>query len=498
VRTYPSDPTGVWNPFMGAVIRRYLSIGATIVFTACSQGPETGPAATDSEQKAPITTASTDSAGIRILGLSHTLEEVAAGETHAEIVEPDLLVGETDDVEGIWFGAISDVTSLTGGAFAVLDHMENRLVVVDSSGRIARSIGREGEGPGEFKQPWAVARVGSSLVVRQNMPVRTFTVFGEDGDVLATAPAQPEGDWNRPRFRFPRFRMTGYPMGPEDVTRRLRPFDTQSFVHMLQVDETEPWDFENPTEFDAIPTFLIRYGLDGLVIDTLAELRGPPTYLQGMQAGQTFFFTQPLFSGAPVWATGEGWYAIGHGDSTDVVVRNTDREVFLRVRPPRRRRPVSHQDKVEAANWVMTAAVLYTPRILDWIKDDPSELEWGQNRFINDPDNGIHFADSIPLVSAAFGSGRCLFLSGFSAADWSDGTSLTWLVIDVLEAEVISTIRLRPPPHGTLPPERDFLPFSQHGAAVRDIDGSFAFTTLRMPDGAPAVERYPLSLPCKG
>ena len=50
---------------------------------------------------------------------------------------------------------------------------------------------------------------------------------------------------------------------------------------MLQANELAEMDFSDPIEFhDGIPTYLIRYDLDGQVLDTLATLEGPPSFVR--------------------------------------------------------------------------------------------------------------------------------------------------------------------------------------------------------------------------
>ncbi|HEX6939495.1 MAG TPA: hypothetical protein VF158_08785 [Longimicrobiales bacterium] len=226
-----------------------------------------------------LSATSRDTAGIRILELSHTLNAVAAGASNVLEIERDLVVGNGDDT---WFGTVADVEGLGGGRFAVLDEQEMVVSAFDSLGRRVARIGNPGDGPGEFRQPWALTYVGGRIVVRQNDPTRAFTIFDADGEVLATGPAEPEGDWHRPMFRHPLLELLGFQMGPEDVSRRIVPFGDSAFLHILQVNEFARPDWSSPVEYDAIPTYVIRYGLDARMLDTLAVLPGPPTLVDAV------------------------------------------------------------------------------------------------------------------------------------------------------------------------------------------------------------------------
>ena len=78
-------------------------------------------------------------------------------------------------------GEIPNLVELPGGRLAFADPENQQLVLVDrTSGHVTR-IGRAGRGPGEFAQPYQVARAGNRLLVvdgAQGRIVR-FTLDGE-------------------------------------------------------------------------------------------------------------------------------------------------------------------------------------------------------------------------------------------------------------------------------------------------------------------------------
>src|SRR5690606_30083619 len=312
-----------------------LALAAACIPAGCGAGASTH----HDGASAALDASSRDSAGIRILELSHTLEAIATGGVRAATVAPDLRVGESD---ADWLGAPTDVASLGAGRFAVFDRMQKAILLFDSAGAPAGRLGREGGAPGEYHEPLALAAVGDHLVAWQDQPTSTFTVLGPDGEPRATGGASVAGDWGRPRHRMPYLDMRGGRDGPEDLTRRLAAVGDTAFAHLVQVDERQHEGQEAPFSWSSPPAFLIRYGLDARVRDTLAVLAGAPTLRSEQDAtaratGATLrqtMWTQPLFSGRPVWAAGNGWLALGHGDSSHVEVRGLAGETLLRVRWP--------------------------------------------------------------------------------------------------------------------------------------------------------------------
>ncbi len=468
------------------------SILAGIALVACSS-LACGTDLPESKPDLLLGVAQEDSAGVPTLELSHTLREVARGDVIAQEIAPELVVGDQVDDEDVWFGGFSDLsTAHDDGGFTAVDHLQNQLLVFGASGELERRVGREGDGPGEFRRPWMIANVGGHWVVRQNSESPAFTVFDSLWNIRTTVPAQPEGDWSQPMFRRPDIRMGGFQMGPEDVSRRLQPFGDSSFVHMLQVNEATQWDYSNPVEFEALPTYLIRYSLDGIVLDTLAVMAGPPTRVDEVWAGRTIFYSQPLFSGRPVWATGRDWYAIGHGDSTQVAIYDLEGQPLLKLALPKRRRAVSLEDRQSAANWMTAATLNNTPSSMQRaIRDGPRRQMEVQEFLATD----TPFADSIPHVTALYGAGPCLFLSGFDSGDWADGTALSLVVVDVHRREVLTVIRIRPPTDGALP---EFPDLSEHGSRVVHLSKRFLFTARLTREGSLAVERFRLPIECDG
>lgn len=90
-------------------------------------------------------------------------------------------VGTTDGEGGHTFGAVGDVGFDAAENLYVLDRLNTRVVVFDSTGRLVRTLGRRGGGPGEFSAPQQMAVSRDGEVTVSDAGQRALVVFGRDG-----------------------------------------------------------------------------------------------------------------------------------------------------------------------------------------------------------------------------------------------------------------------------------------------------------------------------
>lgn len=90
-------------------------------------------------------------------------------------------IGTLGGEEWEQFGNVSSVAFDGAGRLYVFDSQVNRIFMVDADGTLIRQIGREGDGPGEFRNitDWVVMDDGR-LVVRE-LRRRAYHVFGPNG-----------------------------------------------------------------------------------------------------------------------------------------------------------------------------------------------------------------------------------------------------------------------------------------------------------------------------
>ena len=98
--------------------------------------------------------------------------------------EPVLVIGADEEDENQWFSSIRGMGRLSDGSIAAIDRSSAEVRIYDETGRHLRSMGRYGEGPGEFSNPfilWITA--DDTLWVGDYFPWR-YNLFTADGDFV--------------------------------------------------------------------------------------------------------------------------------------------------------------------------------------------------------------------------------------------------------------------------------------------------------------------------
>lgn len=109
--------------------------------------------------------------------------------------EPELVIGEDGAPEGE-FNRVIAALPLPGGELLVVDAGESAVKVFSESGEYRRTIGRQGEGPGEFRSIFWVELEGDTLVVN-DVRIRRLTLLRLDGTPLSSVVLRPQG-WPTP------------------------------------------------------------------------------------------------------------------------------------------------------------------------------------------------------------------------------------------------------------------------------------------------------------
>jgi hypothetical protein len=86
-----------------------------------------------------------------------------------------------------------DVATDGAGHLYLIDRPRARILVYDSRGRLARTLGRKGSGPSEMRSPIAIAAAADGAVTVVDVGKRALVRFASDGKPLAELPTRSFG-----------------------------------------------------------------------------------------------------------------------------------------------------------------------------------------------------------------------------------------------------------------------------------------------------------------
>ena len=211
-----------------------------------------------------------DSAGIRITTSDAADRDAGAVCSLAEA--PDTRVVSPSSGEWTLF-EVEDLDRLEDGRLVVLNRGSRQLLMFGRDGEFLRSVGRRGEGPGEFMDPIELDLIGGDSIVVWDWALGRLVLFGPDGSHGRSVRLQPPVP--NPTGRVGMLGRGGIAIGSHDY----RPFDMQLTPQFLQV---------------------LRYAWSGTLVDTLATL---PYGERGRVDPESGMMGNPLFESRGVFST---------------------------------------------------------------------------------------------------------------------------------------------------------------------------------------------------
>ncbi len=128
-----------------------------------------------------------DSTEVRIV----SFDPIGSDATCSLGEEPTFLVGDDEGTDELWFSRVLGVVRLSDGSVAVADDVSSEVRIFDAAGNHLRSMGRRGEGPGEFDHLWFMWRVpGDTLWVGDYRPWR-YHLYAPTGKHVRTVTMDP-------------------------------------------------------------------------------------------------------------------------------------------------------------------------------------------------------------------------------------------------------------------------------------------------------------------
>ena len=153
----------------------------------------------------PVPTIAIDSAGVRIV----TSDPATFTATCTLSEVPIFRVGDDESDDKQWFSSVRGVGRLSDGSVAVADRTSAEVRIFAPDGQHLRSMGRHGEGPGEFQDPFVLwVLPGDTIWVGDYRPYR-FVVFTAEGEWVRNVAPRPDLSEPVTRGRSARQRRVG-------------------------------------------------------------------------------------------------------------------------------------------------------------------------------------------------------------------------------------------------------------------------------------------------
>jgi len=256
-----------------------------------------------------------DSAGVTIVENSAPLwrEEEAWRLTAEPVVQIGVVVGEPEYQLHNVVGA----TRLDDGRIVVANGSSGELRFYDPSGRFISSVGRPGEGPGEFASLGMLFRLGDSLVTYDHQ-LRRLSIFDDRGSFARSfvleAPGHP--------FLFPRGVLG----------------DRMLLVSVVQT--VAPGEVKSGATRDTV--VYLRYDLDRALVDPIGRFAGDELFLRVDDHGMSVW-SLPFGVRAAMATHGPGFF-YGTSDRYEIGRYSADGALEMLIRRAVEPRPVTQAD----------------------------------------------------------------------------------------------------------------------------------------------------------
>jgi hypothetical protein len=107
--------------------------------------------------------------------------------------EPVLDIAGSADDGSVAFSRATAATRLSSGVVVVADAMDSMIRFFDASGRPVRTVGRDGDGPGEFRSIFWMAQCGADSLFVGDVSHGRVSVIDSTGQISRSYPYDTEG-----------------------------------------------------------------------------------------------------------------------------------------------------------------------------------------------------------------------------------------------------------------------------------------------------------------
>ena len=318
-----------------------------------------------------------DSAGIEIVTVHRSLWD--DGRAWNLSPSPILEIGQMDADPAYELFRIRGVVRLSDGKVVVGEAGASELRYFGPDGRHVRTVGRQGEGPGEFSALFGIYARGDT-VFAYDYRLSRVTLFDSEGELLDDI--MLGGESGRPLALYP-FRdgflgvTWGFPEGlNEDFTYSRR------------------------------PSVFRVFGSDGVPGEALDELPGEEMVMKAQTDGaaMTTISTRPLMGHALYQAMVGGNFVAGTTDRFELRVYDETGRLARLIRAPSRDVPVTRDewDEVMAAELDDAETASWRSSVLEIAELRPApDIRPAYGRFVADPEGYLWVAPYRPAPGQA-------------------------------------------------------------------------------------------------
>jgi hypothetical protein len=118
---------------------------------------------------------------------------LTAGTRTQLILEEDLVIGRERDKEDQWFSFLNALAVDKAANIYTLDPKDVRIRIFDRNGKLLRSFGRKGQGPGEFSGPGSLRILPDNTLEVFDVLHSRLSYFTLDGESLRDVPMATRG-----------------------------------------------------------------------------------------------------------------------------------------------------------------------------------------------------------------------------------------------------------------------------------------------------------------
>ncbi len=231
--------------------------------------------------------------------------------------EPVVQIGAVDGEDAYLFSRVRGAVRLSDGRIAVLDDRAGEVRIFDAAGRHVRTLGRKGEGPGEFDTASFLGRLPGDTLVVVDTPRRRINFFHPDAGYLGSVTSSDDA--------------AGYLL----VAGMFGDGTLVEFHTVFDSDQPEGYA-RRPVEYQTV-------GRDGAVVHELGTYPGYESVLAMVSEGdQTFAMTgQAPFGKQPAVAVGGERFFFGSQDTWEIRVLGRDGSLERLIRWDRAPEPVT-------------------------------------------------------------------------------------------------------------------------------------------------------------